>query len=113
VGIGPFDPAPAKGAFRAVPARFFDRLDDSMATLAAAGYRVFRLVADKGPALHSVQLPARSAFVLGHEEFGISTAGEKLPALSIPQSGRVQSLNVSIAASIAMYEYVRQIQGPN
>ena len=28
--------------------------------------------------------------------------------LTIPQFGSVQSLNVSIAASLVMYEYVRQ-----
>jgi tRNA C32,U32 (ribose-2'-O)-methylase TrmJ len=28
--------------------------------------------------------------------------------LTIPQFGQVESLNVSIAASIVMYEYVRQ-----
>ncbi len=108
VDIGPFDPAPAKGAFRVVPARFFDQLDHSMAALRSAGYGIFRLAADDGPCLSSVELPRRCAFVLGHEEFGISSAGAALPALRIPQVGQVQSLNVSIAASIAMYEYLRQ-----
>jgi tRNA G18 (ribose-2'-O)-methylase SpoU len=108
VRIRPFDPAPAKGALRVVPARFFDHLDHSMEALRSADYRIFRLAADDGPCLSSVELPLRCAFVLGHEEFGISAAGAELPAVRIPQVGQVQSLNVSIAASIGMYEYLRQ-----
>ncbi|WP_462331182.1 TrmH family RNA methyltransferase [Thiohalocapsa halophila] len=46
--------------------------------------------------------------MLGHEEFGLGAAALALPALSIAQYGPVQSLNVSVAASIAMYEYHRQ-----
>lgn len=48
---------------------------------------------------------------MGHEEFGISFDRREFPAvdgLSIPQWGHVQSLNVSVAASIVLYEYVRQ-----
>jgi tRNA G18 (ribose-2'-O)-methylase SpoU len=111
IDIGPFDPAPAKGAMRAVPARFFGSLDQSMERLAAADYRVFRMVADGGPALQRFRLPRRCALVFGHEEFGLSAAAASLPALTIAQWGRIQSLNVSIAASIAMYEYVRQHPG--
>jgi tRNA G18 (ribose-2'-O)-methylase SpoU len=108
VGIGPFDPAPAKGALRAVPARFLEHLDDSMHRLARADYQPFRFVAGGGTPLHRVRLPERSAFVFGHEEFGLSDAASSLPALHIAQVGAVQSLNVSVAASIAMYEYQRQ-----
>jgi tRNA G18 (ribose-2'-O)-methylase SpoU len=48
---------------------------------------------------------------LGHEERGISAGIAAYPdiqSLSIPQFGKVQSLNVSIAASIVMWEYLRQ-----
>jgi len=56
-------------------------------------------------------LPRRSAFVFGHEEFGVSFQRTRYPemkSIMIPQLGRVQRLNVSIAASILMYEYLRQ-----
>jgi tRNA G18 (ribose-2'-O)-methylase SpoU len=112
IGIGPFDPAPAKGAMRAVPARFFDTFGESMQRLAAADYAVYRMVAGDAPPLQRFRLPRRCALVVGHEEFGLSAEAESLPALTIAQWGRVQSLNVSIAASIAMYEYCRQYEGP-
>ena len=61
--------------------------------------------------LCSTELPCKSAFILGHEEFGFSFDPKEYPGLkrlTIPQFGSVQSLNVSIAASVVMYEYVRQ-----
>jgi tRNA G18 (ribose-2'-O)-methylase SpoU len=111
VGIGPFDPSPAKGSFRKVPARFFERIDESLALLFADGYTCFLLAPGDGSSLAQTALPARSAFILGHEEFGPSCDCERFPALqplTIPQSGGVQSLNVSVAAGIVMYEYIRQ-----
>ena len=61
--------------------------------------------------LHTIGLAQKSAFIIGHEEFGVSfdrTLYEKIRSVKIEQLGRVDSLNVSIAASIAMYEYCRQ-----
>jgi tRNA G18 (ribose-2'-O)-methylase SpoU len=115
IGIGPFDPAPAKGAFRTVPARFFDRFEDSYRLLRERDYGVLTLQPAGGEVLFDSPLPRRSAFVFGHEERGLSFRVEDFPgirALTIPQTGRVQSLNVSVAASIAMYEYVRRHRGP-
>jgi tRNA G18 (ribose-2'-O)-methylase SpoU len=63
-----------------------------------------------------VDLPEKSAFVFGHEEFGISFEPDLFPEvkrLTIPQYGRCQSLNVSVAASIILYEYTRQFAGRN
>jgi tRNA G18 (ribose-2'-O)-methylase SpoU len=56
-------------------------------------------------------MAAKTAFVLGHEEWGHSFKQDDYPditSVAIPQFGQVESLNVSIAASIVMYEYVRQ-----
>ena len=112
VNIGPFDPAPAKGAFRKVPARFHDDFASACNTLLEQGYTLFALTPQRhSQALPSISLPKRSAFILGHEEYGFSFELEKWPqiqALHIPQFGEVESLNVSVAASIVMYEYVRQ-----
>jgi tRNA G18 (ribose-2'-O)-methylase SpoU len=62
-------------------------------------------------ALPTLDFPRKSAFIFGHEEFGICFQKADFPdvrSVMIPQFGRVQSLNVSVAASIVMYEYVRQ-----
>lgn len=111
IGIDWFDPAPAKGAFKRVPARFFEGFEDSHALLNAQGYRLMPLDPVAAVPLASCALPALSAFVLGHEEHGFSFDPQRFPDLMpvcIQQIGAVESLNVSIAASIAMYEFARQ-----
>lgn len=111
VNIGPFDPAPAKGSFRKVPARFHATFADCHAVLAAEGYTLFLLEPNGAALLGELVFPCNSAFVLGHEEFGFSFDRQDYPdlrSLAIPQTGSVQSLNVSVAASVVMYEYARQ-----
>lgn len=61
-----------------------------------------RMLADGGEPLQTARLPRRCALVLGHEHFGLGAAALALPALSIAEYGPVQSLNMSVAASIAM-----------
>lgn len=112
IGIGPFDPAPAKGAFKNVPARFHDDFDACYRELHDRGYTLFTLEPGCGAALAETPFPSKSAFIFGHEERGISFDRNDYPAircLQIPQFGRVESLNVSVAASIVMYEYVRRL----
>lgn len=111
INIGPFDPAPAKGSFRKVPADFHEDFDSCYRQLSEQGYQLFRLTPDAEVSLCCCKLPLKSAFILGHEEFGCSFGPEEYPdikSLSIPQFGSVQSLNVSVASSVVMYEYLRQ-----
>ena len=112
IGIGPFDPAPAKGSFKHVPARFHENFDDCYRALSERGYTLFTLEPECGKSLPEIELPEKSAFILGHEEIGISFEREEYPdirCMHIPQFGCTESLNVSIAASIVMYEYVRRL----
>lgn len=65
----------------------------------------------KGEKLPEAHMPAQSAFIFGNEEFGHSFNNDnysRIKSLKIPQFDRVESLNVSIAASIVMYEYIKQ-----
>lgn len=112
INIGEFDPAPAKGAFRKVPAKFHDNVADCFAELKQRGYTLFTLEAEKGKTLYESSLPLKSAFILGNEENGITFDYADYPeieCLSIPHFGVTESLNVSIAASIVMYEYISQL----
>jgi len=111
INIGPFDPAPAKGSFRKVPAIFHESFADCHQLLSEQGYSFFQLSPAAEESLCNIPLPAKSAFILGHEEFGCSFDLASFPdirSIGIPQFGSVQSLNVSIASSIVMYEYVCQ-----
>ncbi|MDX9787051.1 MAG: TrmH family RNA methyltransferase [Desulfobacterales bacterium] len=114
IGTPFFDPTPAMGSFKWVPARFHDTFDACYQTLRERGYSLFTLDPSTGTPLPETTLPKNSAFIFGHEEFGISFDPldyEGIASLRIPQLGKVQSLNVSIAASLVMYEYTRQ-HGP-
>ena len=111
VNVPPFDPAPGKGAFKKVPARFYENFSGSYENLTERGYQLFALSANCHRSITTASLPRKAAFILGHEEFGHSFSQADYPAIdciSIPQFGQVESLNVSVAASIVLYEYVRQ-----
>jgi len=111
VGIDFFDPAPAMGSFKWVPAKFFDDIEASLEQLIQRDYHLFLLDPETDADMFNTSFPRRSAFVFGHEEYGFSFDPEayaNLTKISIPQFGKVQSLNVSVAASLTMYEYVRQ-----
>jgi len=115
VNVDWFDPAPAKGSFRKVPAKFYDDFDSCYKVLVDQGYTLYMLAAEAEGQASSVSynevLKKKSAFILGHEAYGHSFDETDYPAikkLSIPHFGSVESLNVSVAASIVMYEYVRQ-----
>ena len=111
INIEAFDPAPAKGTFRKVPAKFHDNVEDCFSQLKERGYTLFTLEAEKGSVLYDAKLPEKSAFILGNEDNGISFNYADYPeieCLSIPHFGVTESLNVSIAASIVMYEYISQ-----
>lgn len=111
INIDAFDPAPAKGAFRKVPAKFHDNISDCFKQLNERGYTLFTLEADIGEVLYETKLPEKSAFILGNEDSGISFNAANYPeidCLSIPHFGETESLNVSVAASIVMYEYISQ-----
>jgi tRNA G18 (ribose-2'-O)-methylase SpoU len=111
IGIGPFDPAPAKGGFKHVPARWWSTFADCKRALEAEGFSLIALTPEAPTLLHRMALPERCAFVLGHELGGLSEETRAAPGLvlaRIPQWGTLDSLNVAVAASVALYEYVRQ-----
>jgi tRNA G18 (ribose-2'-O)-methylase SpoU len=111
IGVEYFDPAPALGSFKNVPAIFFDGFEECRQDLVGQGYTLIALEPEKGELLNEIDLPLKSAFVLGHEGLGLSFRPEEYAQVKvarIPQFGQAQSLNVSVAASIAAYEWVRQ-----
>ena len=99
-----------------MPTRFFDEFSVAHAQLKADGFTLFALDVSGTHSLTECTLPKKSAFIFGHEEFGFSFKPEDYPDiqwLRIPMYGQVQSLNVSVAASVLMFEYMRQHQPPS
>lgn len=90
------------------------RCEDAVQALAAAraaGYRVIGIeLADDAVAIHEADLRGAVCLVVGHEDRGLSPGVLRgLDAVAfIPQLGRVGSLSVATAASVACYEARRQ-----
>jgi len=81
----------------------------AMEDLKEAGFWIYG--ADMhGDPIHKVDLSGRTAFVLGSEGAGISRLlYERCDRMvGIPSMGRIDSLNVSVAAGVLLYEAVRQ-----
>lgn len=97
------------GAAAWVPQATVPNLPRAVERLKEAGFWIY--AADmEGDPLWTADLASRSAFILGAEGKGVSrllavTADQ---ALSIPSSGHVDSLNVSVAAGIFLYEAARR-----
>ncbi|CAN5203757.1 hypothetical protein BH20ACT3_BH20ACT3_16090 [soil metagenome] len=84
---------------------------DGLRAARAAGYGLVGIeLAEDAEPLHQVDLTGAVCLAVGHEDRGLSAA--TLDALDrvafIPQLGRIGSLNVATAASIALYEVRRQ-----
>ena len=64
----------------------------------------------KGDVMYDVDMTDDTAIVIGSEGFGVKALTSSLcdRAVSIPQSGKVNSLNASVACGILCYELIRQ-----
>jgi tRNA (guanosine-2'-O-)-methyltransferase len=92
----------------------FHPVDDpaaAIATVREAGYQLVGIeLAEAAVPIHRADLTGDVCLAVGHEDRGLSAAvlqGADRLAF-IPQLGRIGSLNVATAASIAMYEARRQ-----
>lgn len=86
----------------------------ALETLKDAGVWTVGLAGDAATRYCDVDLTLPTAFVVGAEGVGLRRlVRERCDWLvSIPMAGHVQSLNVAVAAGIALFEAVRQRQSP-
>jgi len=77
-----------------------------------AGYSLVTTSSHAGVSLYQSQLGSKVVVVFGEEMDGVSkqVANSTDVALQIPGSGQVESLNVSVAASLILGEWYRQHQ---
>lgn len=85
-------------------------VSDWIADAKSAGFWVWGADGNAEQAPWEVDLTGKTALVLGTEEKGLRPrVAESCDGLiAIPQSGQVDSLNVSVAASVLIFEAVRQ-----
>ncbi len=101
----------AQGAQRWVQLRRHLDVTSGLSELKAAGFRLYAAHFDDAAVdFRSVDLTQPSAIVLGTEKFGVSpqALAHCDQSLVIPMMGMTQSLNVSVAAAVILYEAQRQ-----
>lgn len=100
----------ASGATESMPLVRVTNLARVMDKLKEAGIWIYGAATETKKSLYNLDLNDSCAIVLGSEGKGLRRlTREKCDELfSLPQLGSVESLNVSVACGISMYEVVRQ-----
>lgn len=100
----------AEGGGEFVDGLSCDNLPLALKLCKEAGYTLITTSSHGGTSLYQSTLPAKVVIVFGEEMFGVSQNVAKNAdiALQIPGSGKVESLNVSVAASLILGEWYRQ-----
>lgn len=100
----------AEGGGEFVDGLACDNLPLALKLCKEAGYTLITTSSHGGTSLYQSKLPAKVVVVFGEEMFGVSknVAQNADIALQIPGSGKVESLNVSVAASLILGEWYRQ-----
>lgn len=97
------------GALNHMPVCRERDLKKTMQFLRESGIRVIACTEKASQSIYEVQLTGPVALIMGSEEDGISDVflREADDLVKIPMHGNIGSLNVSVAAGIALYEVVR------
>jgi len=100
----------SSGALNFLPVCREDNLIQVVKLLQASGLQVVACTEKANDYFYSLDLTVPTAIILGSEEDGISPELiRRCDHLArLPQIGEIQSLNVSVAAGVAIYEAVRQ-----
>jgi tRNA (guanosine-2'-O-)-methyltransferase len=98
-------------AFKWVEKEKFNSISDCYSSLRKDGFMIYASsISDGAIDFYKLDLKKKIAIVLGNEHRGVSndalSQADKM--FRIPMFGMVQSLNVSVAASIILYETLRQ-----
>ncbi|NMC63811.1 MAG: 23S rRNA (guanosine(2251)-2'-O)-methyltransferase RlmB [SAR324 cluster bacterium] len=113
VDVTPVVSKASVGASEIVPIIRVSNLNDAAKKLKDEGYWVAAAVInEKAKSLHEFETPKKIALIVGSEGEGIGRLlGEVSDyLLYIPLEGKIQSLNVSQATAILLYELRRQIK---
>lgn len=109
----PFSPKVIRstmGAIFRVPFKVCRDIPGEIAALKKNGYRIFAAHLEAEESFDSAVYPARCVVMLGNEGNGLSaeTAALADARLRIPMEGKTESLNVSVAGALLLYEAYRQ-----
>lgn len=110
VGITPVVHKVACGAVQSVPVFTVTNLARTLRSLREAGVWLYGASGDAGQDLYATDLKGPVALVLGGEGSGLRRLTRDLcdHLVAIPMAGTVESLNVSVAAGVLLFEALRQ-----
>ncbi|OGU56730.1 MAG: RNA methyltransferase [Ignavibacteria bacterium RBG_13_36_8] len=89
----------------------FDNTKNCFSYYHGKGFKIFSsLLSERAVNLYDIDLTQKIAFVFGNENRGVSEEAAELAdnVFYIPMRGMIQSLNVSVAAAVTLYEAQRQ-----
>lgn len=101
----------ALGSDRFVPWSVHETFEAAASTARDTGFALVGLeLADEALPMHGADLPEPMCLVIGHEDRGLSKAAlaDCDQVVFLPQLGRIGSLNVATATSIAIWEARRR-----
>ena len=100
----------ASGAAETVPYLMVTNLARTLGELKEREIRVIGLADDAPRTIHDLDLTGPVALVMGAEGPGLRQLTRRTcdELASIPMSGAVESLNVSVASGVCLYEALRQ-----
>jgi tRNA (guanosine-2'-O-)-methyltransferase len=99
------------GARKWVRQHKHDSVEDCFRHLHSQGYTIYATKLDeRAVSLYDVDFTKKVALVFGNEHSGVSDTAAKLAdgMMIIPQVGMVQSLNISVACAVSVFEASRQ-----
>lgn len=110
VGLTPVARKAAAGAAERVPVVAVTNLTRTLEKLKTLGYWVTGLAGEVDDTIYDVDLTGPTVLVMGAEGDGMRRlTGETCDrVVKIPMVGRIESLNVSVAAAVCLYEAFRQ-----
>ena len=98
-------------AFKWVKKEKYNSVKECYDALHKNGFKIYAsAIADNAKNLYELDLTQKIAIVLGNEHRGVTEEAAELAdeKFLIPMYGMVQSLNVSVAAAVILYETMRQ-----
>lgn len=98
-------------AIKWVDRRRFESVKECYDTLHEEGYTIYATHLEEAAKVpYEIDMTKKTAFVVGNEHEGVSLEAAHLAdgILQIPMFGMIQSLNVSVATAVILFEAVRQ-----
>ena len=114
VGLTPVARKAAAGAAERVPVVAVTHLVRTLERLKELGYWVTGLAGEAEESLYAADLTGPTVIVMGGEGEGLRRLTRETcdRLVKIPMTGKIESLNVSVAAAVCLFESVRQRSVP-